>query len=130
MDKPTEMPTTDTKAERHKQRQQKLKAGVDAKIAAAQDEKGILLVLTGNGKGKSSSGFGTVARAVGHGKRAAVVQFIKGAWECGERNLLEGAGVTFHVMATGFTWETQDKQKDTAAAEEAWLAAEQLLQDE
>ncbi|WP_297893398.1 cob(I)yrinic acid a,c-diamide adenosyltransferase [Shewanella sp.] len=118
------------KAERHRARQQKLKAGVDAKIAAAQDEKGILLVLTGNGKGKSTSGFGTVARAVGHGKKAAVVQFIKGTWECGERNLLEGAGVEFHVMGTGFTWETQDKEKDTAAAEFAWEAAEKLLQDE
>lgn len=118
------------KAERHRARQQKLKAGVDAKIAAAQDEKGILLVLTGNGKGKSTSGFGTVARAVGHGKKAAVVQFIKGTWECGERNLLEGAGVEFHVMGTGFTWETQDKEKDTAAALVAWEAAEALLQDE
>lgn len=118
------------KAERHRARQQKLKAGVDAKIAAAQDEKGILLVLTGNGKGKSTSGFGTVARAVGHGKKAAVVQFIKGTWECGERNLLEGAGVEFHVMGTGFTWETQDKEKDTAAALVAWETAEALLQDE
>lgn len=118
------------KAERHKARQQKVKAGVDAKIAAAQEEKGILLVLTGNGKGKSTSGFGTVARAVGHGKKAAVVQFIKGTWECGERNLLEGAGVVFHVMGTGFTWETQDREKDTAAALVAWEAAEALLQDE
>lgn len=118
------------KAERHKARQQKVKAGVDAKIAAAQEEKGILLVLTGNGKGKSTSGFGTVARAVGHGKKAAVVQFIKGTWECGERNLLEGAGVAFHVMGTGFTWETQDREKDTAAALVAWKAAEALLQDE
>lgn len=118
------------KAERHKARQQKVKASVDAKIAAAQEEKGILLVLTGNGKGKSTSGFGTVARAVGHGKKAAVVQFIKGTWECGERNLLEGAGVEFHVMGTGFTWETQDKEKDTAAAVLAWEAAEMLLQDE
>lgn len=118
------------KAERHKARQQKVKAGMDAKIAAAQEEKGILLVLTGNGKGKSTSGFGTVARAVGHGKKAAVVQFIKGTWECGERNLLEGAGVEFHVMGTGFTWETQDKEKDTAAAVLAWEAAEKLLQDE
>ncbi|GIU11527.1 cob(I)yrinic acid a,c-diamide adenosyltransferase [Shewanella glacialipiscicola] len=121
---------TQIKAERHKERQQKLKQGVDAKIAAAQEEKGILLVLTGNGKGKSTSGFGTVARAVGHGKKAAVVQFIKGTWECGERNLLEGAGVAFHVMGTGFTWETQDKEKDTAAAILAWEIAEQLLQDE
>jgi len=129
-EKPLDNEQAHIKAERHKARQQKLKAGVDAKIAAAQDEKGILLVLTGNGKGKSTSGFGTVARAVGHGKKAAVVQFIKGTWECGERNLLEGAGVTFHVMGTGFTWETQDKEKDTAAALVAWEAAEALLQDE
>lgn len=118
------------KAERHKERQQRVKATVDAKIAAAQEEKGILLVLTGNGKGKSTSGFGTIARSVGHGKKAAVVQFIKGNWECGERTLLEGAGVDFHVMGTGFTWETQDRDKDTQAAESAWEAAEALLKDE
>jgi cob(I)alamin adenosyltransferase len=118
------------KADRHRARQQKVKLGVDAKIAAAQDEKGILLVLTGNGKGKSTSGFGSVTRAVGHGHKAAVVQFIKGTWACGERNLLEGAGVPFHVMGTGFTWDTQDKEKDTQAAMEAWLEAEKLLKDE
>ncbi|GIU13878.1 cob(I)yrinic acid a,c-diamide adenosyltransferase [Shewanella sp. MBTL60-007] len=118
------------KAERHKARQQRIKEGVDAKIARAQEEKGILLVLTGNGKGKSTSGFGTVVRAVGHGKKAAVVQFIKGNWDCGERTLLEGAGVEFHVMGTGFTWETQDREKDTAAALQAWEAAEKLLKDE
>ncbi len=117
------------KAERHRARQQKLKASVDAHIAAAQEEKGILLVLTGNGKGKSTAGFGTVARAVGHGKKAGVVQFIKGALECGERNLLESAGVHFYVMASGFTWETQDREQDTAAALLAWEAAETLLQD-
>ncbi|WP_133407818.1 cob(I)yrinic acid a,c-diamide adenosyltransferase [Parashewanella tropica] len=115
---------------KHKQRQQKLKATVDAKIEAAQEEKGILLVLTGNGKGKSTAGFGTVARAIGHGKKAAVVQFIKGTWDCGERNVLEKLGVEFHVMGTGFTWETQDKEKDTAAAVTAWEAAEKLLTDE
>ncbi|HDS1211407.1 TPA: cob(I)yrinic acid a,c-diamide adenosyltransferase [Shewanella algae] len=120
---------TDIKAERHKQRQQKVKAAVDAKIAASTEEKGILLVVTGNGKGKSTSGFGTLARAVGHGKQAAVVQFIKGTWECGERKLLEGAGVKFEVMGTGFTWDTQDKAKDIAAAEKAWTAAEKWLQD-
>ncbi|MCL1137716.1 cob(I)yrinic acid a,c-diamide adenosyltransferase [Shewanella pneumatophori] len=118
------------KAERHKARQQRIKEGVDAKIARAQEEKGILLVLTGNGKGKSTSGFGTVVRAVGHGKKAAVVQFIKGNWDCGERTLLEGAGVEFHVMGTGFTWETQDREKDTAAAVKAWEATEKLLQDD
>ena len=115
---------------KHQQRQQKLKETVDAKIEVAQEEKGILLVLTGNGKGKSTAGFGTVARAVGHGKKAAVVQFIKGAWECGERNLLQQVGVEFHVMGTGFTWETQDKEKDTAAAVKAWEHAEKLLKDD
>jgi len=130
VDKNVDKSVDEIKAERHKARQQKLKDGVDAKIAKAQEEKGILLVLTGNGKGKSTSGFGTIARAVGHGKKAAVVQFIKGNWECGERTLLEGAGVEFHVMGTGFTWETQDKEKDTAAALQAWEAAETLLKDE
>ncbi|QFU24259.1 cob(I)yrinic acid a,c-diamide adenosyltransferase [Shewanella eurypsychrophilus] len=124
------MSPEERKAERHKARQQRVKETVDAKIAAAQEEKGILLVLTGNGKGKSTSGFGTIARSVGHGKKAAVVQFIKGNWECGERTLLEGAGVDFHVMGTGFTWETQDREKDTQAAESAWEAAEVLLKDE
>ncbi|MCL1126886.1 cob(I)yrinic acid a,c-diamide adenosyltransferase [Shewanella surugensis] len=119
----------EVKAERHKARQQKVKESVDAKIAKAQKEQGVLLVLTGNGKGKSTSGFGTVARSVGHGKKAAVVQFIKGNWECGERTLLEGAGVEFHVMGTGFTWESQDKEKDTQAAKRAWEAAEILLND-
>ncbi|MCL1080243.1 cob(I)yrinic acid a,c-diamide adenosyltransferase [Parashewanella spongiae] len=119
-----------SKNEKHKQRQQKLKETVDSKVAAAQKEQGILLVLTGNGKGKSTSGFGTITRAVGHGKKAAVVQFIKGGWECGERNLLKKVGVEFHVMGTGFTWETQDKDKDTAAAVDAWEKAEQYLQDE
>ncbi|WP_299009076.1 cob(I)yrinic acid a,c-diamide adenosyltransferase [uncultured Shewanella sp.] len=122
-------PRNEIRAQRHKARQQKVKASVDAKIAKAQKEQGILLVLTGNGKGKSTSGFGTVARAVGHGKKAAVVQFIKGNWECGERTLLEGAGVEFYVMGTGFTWETQDKEKDTQAALKAWKAAEVLLTD-
>lgn len=118
------------KSSRHKTRQQKLKNVVDEKIAYAQTETGVLLVLTGNGKGKSTAGFGNVIRAIGHGKRAAVVQFIKGNWECGERNILTKLGVSFHVMATGFTWETQDKEKDTQAAIKAWSAAERYLKDE
>ncbi|WP_394203203.1 cob(I)yrinic acid a,c-diamide adenosyltransferase [Shewanella waksmanii] len=118
------------KAQRHKARQQKVKAEVDAKIAKAQTEKGVLLVLTGNGKGKSTAGFGNITRAVGHGKKAAVVQFIKGNWPCGERAVLEQVGVEFHVMGTGFTWETQDREKDTQAAMGAWQAAEALLSDE
>ncbi|WP_116473474.1 cob(I)yrinic acid a,c-diamide adenosyltransferase [Zobellella maritima] len=117
------------RAERHQQRQQKLKAAVDAKIAEARDERGVLMVITGNGKGKSTAGFGTVARAVGHGKKAAVVQFIKGGWECGERNLLQQVGVPFVVMNTGFTWETQNREQDIAACEQTWLPAEQMLAD-
>ncbi|MBM7455663.1 cob(I)alamin adenosyltransferase [Oceanisphaera litoralis] len=117
------------KAERHQQRQQKVKEAVDARVAAAKEEHGILMVITGNGKGKSTAGFGTVARAVGHGKSAAVVQFIKGGWECGERNLLQKAGVPFVVMNTGFTWETQNREQDMAACEQTWLPAETMLAD-
>lgn len=115
--------------QRHKQRQQKLQQQVQQGIAKATAEKGLLLVITGNGKGKSTSGFGTVARAVGHGFKAAVVQFIKGSWDCGERNLLEQHQVEFAVMATGFTWDTQDKAADIAAAEKVWARAEQMLAD-
>ncbi|MCL9782637.1 cob(I)yrinic acid a,c-diamide adenosyltransferase [Vibrio sp. S4M6] len=119
-----------TKDERYKARQQKVKAQVDEKIAAAQEEKGLVLVVTGNGKGKSTSGFGTIARAVGHEKTCAVAQFIKGTWENGERNLLEKLGVEFCVMATGFTWETQNKESDTKAAQETWSTCKKWLADE
>jgi cob(I)alamin adenosyltransferase len=115
--------------DRHKTRMQEQKAKVDERIAAAQEDKGLLLVLTGNGKGKSTSGFGTIARAVGHGLKASVVQYVKGGWECGERNLLEKNGVEFHVMGTGFTWETQDKDLDKLAAQAAWEHSKKLLQD-
>ncbi|CAM3754109.1 cob(I)yrinic acid a,c-diamide adenosyltransferase [Pseudoalteromonas maricaloris] len=115
--------------DKHQQRQQKVKQQVDEKIAAAQQEQGILQVITGNGKGKSTSGFGTVARCVGHGMNAAVVQFIKGTWDCGERNLLEKVGVPFAVMKTGFTWETQNRETDTAAAQATWQQAKVWLQD-
>lgn len=118
------------KAQRHKHRQQKIKTEVDKQIAAATEERGVLMVLTGDGKGKSTAGFGTVMRAVGHGQQAAVAQFIKGNWDCGERNLLQQLGVPFAVMATGFTWETQDKEADTAAALATWQQAEQFLADD
>lgn len=114
---------------RHKSRQQRIKEQVDARIAAAQEERGLLVVITGDGKGKSTSGFGTVCRAVGHGLQAAVVQFIKGNWVCGERDLLASLGVEFHVMATGFTWETQDRQADRRAAQQVWQEAKRLLAD-
>ncbi len=113
----------------HQKRQQKLKAQVDARIASANIDKGLLLVITGNGKGKSTAGFGIVARATGHGQKAAVVQFIKGGWDCGERNLLQQHGVPFAVMATGFTWDTQNRETDIAAAQQVWQQAKLFLQD-
>ncbi|TKB50065.1 cob(I)yrinic acid a,c-diamide adenosyltransferase [Ferrimonas aestuarii] len=116
--------------DRHKQRQQKLKQTVDAKVEAATIDKGVLLVITGNGKGKSTSGFGTVLRAVGHGLNCKVAQFIKGQWECGERNVLEKLGVPFEVMKTGFTWNTQDRSADIEAAEKVWQQIKPALADE
>ena len=117
------------KSAQHKKRMQSVKEKVDQRIDAAQEERGLLIVITGNGKGKSTSGFGTIARAVGHGLNASVVQYIKGTWACGERNLLENAGVSFEVMATGFTWNTQDKKQDIAAAQKVWQKNKALLKD-
>jgi len=115
--------------DRHKQRQQKLKEQVDARIDAAKEQRGILIVFTGNGKGKTTAAFGTVTRAVGHGMRAAVIQFIKGEWPNGEKNLLEPHGVEFQVMATGFTWETQNKETDTEACQAVWQHVKRMLAD-
>ena len=115
--------------DRYQQRQQRVKEKVDARIASAQEERGILMVFTGNGKGKTTAAFGTVTRAVGHGKKAGVVQFIKGTWPNGERNLLEPHGVEFQTMATGFTWETQNRESDTAACLSTWQHAERMLRD-
>lgn len=118
------------KKQKHQQRQQKIKEGIDAKVAKATKEQGIFMVITGNGKGKSTAGFGTVLRTVGHDQTAGVIQFVKGKWPCGERNVLEKLGVKFHVMGTGFTWNTQDKDLDTEAAQAAWQQAKLMLQDE
>lgn len=115
--------------ERHREREQRRKEKVDARIADAQEERGILLVLTGNGKGKTTAAFGTATRAVGHGKKVGVIQFIKGEWPNGERNLLEPHGVEFQVMATGFTWETQDRDSDFAACLDVWRHARRMLAD-
>ncbi|MFG3692866.1 cob(I)yrinic acid a,c-diamide adenosyltransferase [Stutzerimonas stutzeri] len=116
---------------RHKARMQRKKAVIDEKIAEAQDEYGLLLVHTGNGKGKSSSAFGMVARALGHGMKVGVVQFIKGAASTGEENFFRRfpGEVRYHVMGEGFTWETQDRQRDIAKAREAWAVAAELLAD-
>lgn len=126
-------PTTDASADdKHKRKMQRLKAAVDARIANATTERGVMVVLTGNGKGKSSSGFGMIIRALGHDQKPAVVQFIKGAESCGEREFLRKVApdMPYHVMATGFTWETQNKATDAAAAQRVWAEAKQLLSDE
>ena len=116
--------------ERYRERKQRLKDKVDARVAAAQDERGIVMVFTGNGKGKTTAAFGTATRAVGHGKKVGVIQFIKGTWPNGERNLLEPHGVEFQVMATGFTWNTQDRDSDTAACLAVWEHARRMLADD
>ncbi len=115
---------------RHNERMARKKAVVDEKIATAQAERGVLLVNTGNGKGKSSAGFGLVARALGHGMKVGVVQFIKGRSDTGEEAFFRAQpGVSWHVMGEGFTWETQDRARDVATAEAAWDVARGLLQD-
>ncbi|MCF6782622.1 cob(I)yrinic acid a,c-diamide adenosyltransferase [Stutzerimonas stutzeri] len=122
----------DGRDERHKARMLRKKAVVDAKIAEAQEEYGLLLVHSGNGKGKSSSAFGMIARALGHGMKVGVVQFIKGAASTGEEAFFRRFPneVRYHVMGEGFTWETQDRQRDIAKAQEAWAVARELLADE
>ena len=118
--------------QRHRERMAKKKALIDARVAQATEERGVLIVLSGPGKGKSSSGFGSIIRCVGHGYKAAVVQFIKGTWDCGERNFLQQfcPDTPFVVMGSGFTWETQSKAQDREAAQQAWQTAKTLLADD
>lgn len=117
--------------QRHKARMVRKKEVVDQKIAAAQIERGVIVITTGNGKGKSSSGFGMVIRAMGHGMKTAVVQFIKGGMPSGEEQFLRRfpAECAFHVMGEGYTWETQDRARDVAKAEAAWEVARAILAD-
>ncbi|WP_225205617.1 cob(I)yrinic acid a,c-diamide adenosyltransferase [Novosphingobium huizhouense] len=116
--------------EAHRERARKHKAAVDARIAAAQRDKGLLLVLTGNGKGKSSSAFGMVARTLGYGRKAAVFQFIKGAENVGERAFFAShPDVIWEKCGEGFTWETQDRTRDIAAARAGWDKACAALRD-
>ena len=118
-------------AQRHRERMQRKKAVVDAGIARATVERGVVVVTTGNGKGKSSSGFGMVARALGHGLRVGVVQFIKGSFATGEEAFFRRFAdeVSYHVMGEGFTWETQDRERDIRAAGAAWDVAAAMLAD-
>ncbi|KQV41482.1 cob(I)yrinic acid a,c-diamide adenosyltransferase [Massilia sp. Root335] len=117
--------------ERHRVRMERKKAIIDAKIAAADKQIGIIIVNTGNGKGKSSSAFGMVARALGHGMKVGVVQFIKGAMSTGEELFLRRFpdDVSFHAMGEGYTWETQNRERDIARAGEAWEQARRFLAD-
>ncbi|WP_136444039.1 cob(I)yrinic acid a,c-diamide adenosyltransferase [Pacificoceanicola onchidii] len=118
----------------HNERMRKIKAVRDKMMATKTEEKGLIMVHTGAGKGKSSSGFGMIIRCIAHGMPCAVVQFIKGSWETGEKTFLRercSEEVRFFVSGEGFTWETQDRERDVAAAENGWrIAKEQILDPE
>jgi cob(I)alamin adenosyltransferase len=117
-------------AERHRQRSQRQKDLVDARVAEASEDRGVLVINTGNGKGKSSAAFGMMARALGHGMRVAVVQFIKGSFSTGEETFFRRfPEVEYHVMGEGFTWDTQDRERDIRAADAAWAKARAFLAD-
>ena len=116
--------------EQHRVRMARKKAVIDAKIEQATIERGVVIVNTGNGKGKSTAGFGMIARALGHGMHVGVVQFIKGSFSTGEEAFFRRfPEVSYHVIGDGFTWETQDKERDIASASAAWGKACELLQD-
>jgi cob(I)alamin adenosyltransferase len=117
--------------ERHKRKMENRKAVQDAEVAGKTIEKGLLIVNTGPGKGKTTAAMGLALRALGHGWKVGVVQFIKGAWNTGEKSALETFGdrVEFHTLGEGFTWNTQDKARDIAACEKAWAKAKELLAD-
>jgi cob(I)alamin adenosyltransferase len=126
------MTTVDPKeAARHRAKMEKRKAVQDAEVASKTLEKGLLIVNTGPGKGKSTAAFGLALRMLGHGRRVGVVQFVKGAWRTGERQAFAAFGdrIEWHSMGEGFTWETQDKARDIAAAERAWDKALELMAD-
>jgi len=115
---------------RHAERMARKKAVIDERIAKADRDKGVVLVNTGNAKGKSSAGFGVVARALGHDMRVAVVQFVKGAFSTGEMKFFQRfPEIEFCVMGEGFTWETQDRERDVAAAQKAWQRAKEFLRN-
>ncbi len=125
------MAEQDNKKQRHKQRMQRQKQVVDDSIKQADKDQGLLVVITGNGKGKSSSGFGMVARALGHGMRVAVIQFIKGAFSTGEETFFRRfpEDVAYHTVGDGFTWDTQNLEQDIASAEAGWQLCQRYLSD-
>ena len=120
-----------TRNARHAARMARKKALIDQKIAAADIDTGLLLILTGNGKGKSSSAFGMVARALGHGLKVGVVQFIKGRTDTGEEAFFSRQpDIEWHVMGDGFTWDTQNREQETRSAQAAWAVAQRMLGDD
>lgn len=121
----------DYRSQRHTKRMERQKAIVDEQVKKADNDKGLLLVITGNGKGKSSSGFGMVARSLGHNMKVGVVQFIKGTFSTGEETFFRRFpnDVEYHVMGDGFTWDTQNLEQDIASAEAGWAVCKKLLQD-
>jgi len=122
--------TDSARAERHRNRMQRQKEVVDAAIAKADRVQGLLLVHTGNGKGKSSSAFGMIARALGHGLRVGVAQFIKGRSDTGEEAFFrQQQNVIWHVLGEGFTWDTQDLERDIATAQRGWSVVQEMLRD-
>lgn len=122
--------STPEKQERHKNRMQRKKAVIDAAIAQADQDKGLLLVLTGNGKGKSSSAFGMVARSLGHGMKVGVAQFIKGRSDTGEEAFFSRqSNLVWHVLGEGFTWDTQNLERDIETAQRGWAVAQEMLRD-
>ena len=125
------MTSANDEAARHKAKMAHRKAAQDAEVAAKTVEKGLLIVHTGKGKGKSTAAFGLMLRALGRGFRCGVVQFGKGAWQSGERAAIERFGdqVEWHTLGEGFTWETQDRARDVAAAERAWVATRKMMAD-
>ena len=125
----TEKQTTD---ERHAEKMKKRKAARDKIMTGKTEERGLIIVHTGKGKGKSTAAMGLAMRSIGHGLKVGIVQFVKGAWETGERDILDRFPdlVTIRAMGEGFTWDTQDRQRDIAAAEAAWAMVQEMMADD
>lgn len=128
---PRETQAAMSEQERHRERAQRKKELIDRRIARATIDRGVVVVNTGNGKGKSSSGFGMLARSLGHGFRCGVVQFIKGSFSTGEEAFFRRFDdeLDYHVMGEGFTWETQDRERDIEKAQAAWQLARTMMED-
>jgi cob(I)alamin adenosyltransferase len=127
----TNAPTADPTSEKHRQKMQRRKEVQDQRLSNMTAEKGLVIVNTGNGKGKTTAALGMVLRSLGHGYKVAIVQFIKGAWEPAEKAAFAhwGDQLQFHALGEGFTWETQDRDRDILKAAEAWETALSFIRD-